>query len=176
MIATVRPSILDDHEALFTLYPAAFPDEDLLPVLGHLLADPEALSLVADIEGQVVGHIGFTPCTVEGDHAKLSMLAPLCVAPDLQKQGLGKQLTRYGLERLSADGFSQVLVLGDPNYYRRNGFQREDSIAPPYPIPDDWKPAWQSQKLGHLAPNHVASAPGALIVPDYWRKPELWAG
>jgi hypothetical protein len=51
MSAPVRPGALDDHEALFMIYPAAFSDEDLLRVPSNLLADPEALSLIADMEG-----------------------------------------------------------------------------------------------------------------------------
>lgn len=170
MAVTIRHSRPDDRDALFALYPLAFPEENLLPVLSDLLGATDVLSLVADKDGQVVGHIGFSPSSVSGSVAKLSLLAPLCVAPSLQKQGIGKQLIGAGLERLEADGVVRVLVLGDPNYYRRTGFAQDDAIAPPYPMPEDWKSAWQSQPLIEDAP----SLKGRLQVPEFWQKPELW--
>ncbi|MFK7793264.1 MAG: GNAT family N-acetyltransferase [Devosiaceae bacterium] len=167
----IRESTKADHDALFALYPAAFPDEDLLLVLRDLLASSEAFSLVAEKDGAVVGHIGFSDCTTSDSNTPLSMLAPLAVAPDVQKQGIGKALIAQGIARLRARNVAKVLVLGDPAYYSGSGFTRENHIRTPYPMPQDWKAAWQSQSLLR----QPVALEGQLQVPAFWQKPELWA-
>ncbi|HBF99463.1 MAG TPA: N-acetyltransferase, partial [Alphaproteobacteria bacterium] len=76
---------------LETLYPAAFPDEDLLPLVRALLAEPGSLvlSLVASVGQTLVGHILLTLCGVQGCDAKVALLGPLAVAPDYQQAGVG---------------------------------------------------------------------------------------
>lgn len=178
----IRESTQDDIPALERLYPAAFPDEDLLPVLSELLDDqPWGVSLVATFEGAVVGHIYFTDCTVTantgtgntsaGITRNVSMLAPLAVAPALQRQGIGGALIRAGIARVKNADALAVCVLGDPAYYDRFGFEREDDILTPYPLPEEWRGAWQSIWLQETG-EHLK---GTLSVPAPWRKPELWS-
>lgn len=167
--STVRPT---DRAALEALYPAAFPDEDLLPLVRQLLdADQAVSSFVAVIDGALAGHIAFTRCGLEGQAATLALLGPLAVHPDNQRQGVGGALIRHGLGRVEEGGAYRVLVLGDPAFYGRYGFTAEKRVAPPYDIPDDWKPAWQSLRLG--GPD--ARLRGKLTVPPPWRNPALWA-
>ncbi|MHA1189117.1 MAG: GNAT family N-acetyltransferase, partial [Alphaproteobacteria bacterium] len=64
-----------------------------------------------------------------------------------------------------------VYVLGDPAYYRRLGFESEDSVKPPYPLPEEWRGAWQSLGLGAGKP----PLRGKLSVPQPWRQRALWA-
>ncbi len=170
MPVTIRESTPADHAALFDLYPRAFPDEDLLELVRDLLAAPEAQSLVAQQGGDVIGHIGFTDVSVPGADAPLSMLAPLAVAPDHQRQGVGKALIADGVDRLRKRDIAKVLVLGDPNYYSRSGFAQEMAITPPHPIPQDWMPAWQSMPLGGA--DIVGN--GMLHVPAFWDRPDYW--
>ena len=82
------------------------------------------LALVAEHAGAVVGSIGFARLAIKhGDAAVPAVgLAPLGVAPSLQRQGIGGALVREGLSRLKAMGETVVFVLGDPAYYRRFGF------------------------------------------------------
>ncbi|WP_394688386.1 GNAT family N-acetyltransferase [Hoeflea sp.] len=161
-----------DMPAIQALYPAAFPDEDLLPVVGQLLAGvPGLISLGAFQHESLVGHVIFTPCAADADAtAKLSLLAPLAVAPESQRKSIGTALIREGLNRLKSGGISQVFVLGDPAYYGRSGFRPETTIAPPHPLPDEYRDAWQSLTLD--ATVHPAS--GNLAVPAPWRDPALW--
>lgn len=168
----IRESVPGDIPALRELYPAAFPDEDLLLVLSELLDDqPWGLSLVALSDGAIAGHIYFTICTVDGRTERVAMLAPLAVTPSLQRRGIGSALIREGIERMKNADVVQVCVLGDPAYYGRAGFTCEADIQPPYPLPEEWRSAWQSIRL-RTAGEHLT---GTLTVPAPWRRPELWS-
>ena len=168
----IRSSTHDDRLAIEALYPVAFPDEDLLPLVSDLLGHPGLVtSLVATLDSQIAGHVIFTRCGLVDDGVNASLLAPLAVAPARQGHGIGSALVRAGLQRLRDAGVACVYVLGDPAFYQRFGFMPEASVEPPYPIPPEWQPAWQSLDLragdGRLT--------GRLDVPEPWRKPELWA-
>ena len=168
----IRESRPDDSSAIESLYPEAFPDEDLLPVVQDLLNDTGVtLSLVGTIDAQIVGHVIFTRCGVAGSNVNASLLAPLAVSPAWQRQGIGSAIVHAGLRRLMDSNVSLVLVLGDPAYYGRLGFLPESAIEPPYPLPPEWDGAWQSQYLSHPE----APCVGKLSVPSPWRRPLLWA-
>ena len=83
------------------------------------------ISLVADQDGTVVGHILFSPVTVggEGGGSGVMGLAPMAVREKLQRQGIGQQLVERGLDACRAAGTRLVFVLGHPDYYPRFGFQ-----------------------------------------------------
>lgn len=167
----IRESSADDEDALEDLYRQAFPDEDLIPLVRDLLSEEDGvLSLVAINEGALVGHVAFTMCGIEGQNAKVGLLAPLAVSPQFQKQGIGSALTRAGLARMKGEGVTRVQVLGDPAYYGRFGFAPDDSVKPPYDLPPEWQSAWQSVKLDDAA----QSLGGRLSVPEPWRQPALW--
>ena len=110
----------------------------------------------------------FTVCHV--GEAPVALLAPLAVAPKDQRRGIGTALVRTGLAWLSEQAIARVFVLGDPDYYGRFGFAREDHAIPPYPIPEAWAPAWQSLSLG----NEPLRTAGPLLVPPPWQDPLLW--
>ena len=161
-----------DGAAIDALYPAAFPDEDLLPLIHSLAGDPSVLaSLVATVGGSIVGHVLFTRCGLVDSQANMALLAPLAVAPAWQRQGVGSALVRQGFERMAAAGVDQVFVLGDPPYYGRFGFTADKRVAPPYPLPPEWEGAWQSQLVGPA----TAAATGTLVMSGPWRDPALWA-
>ena len=167
----IRHSRPDDIAFIERLYPAAFPDEDLLPLVRQLLADETGgLSLVAVLNHVVAGHIFFSICGVEGTAAKAALLGPLAVAPERQRQGIGTALIREGLKQLKPTGVARIFVLGDPAYYRRSGFATETGVAPPYPLPEQYRDAWQSLSLDAGAD----PAGGKLVVPEVWRQPALW--
>lgn len=168
----IRESRSEDILALEALYPAAFPDEDLVPIVRELVSGPwPILSLVAIADTTTVGHILFTSCTVAQHSGHVALLAPLAVTPEMQRQGVGRTLVTEGLERLRRDGVERVYVLGDPAYYQRFGFSAESNVAPPYPLPDEWRGAWQSLELV----DRGSMIQGSLLVPEPWRRPALWA-
>lgn len=84
------------------------------------------LSIVAEVNGQIVGHILFTPVKLISDEGKVLQgmgLAPLAVEPDLQNQGIGTFLCEAGLEEIRTSGAPFVVVLGHSAYYPRFGFE-----------------------------------------------------
>lgn len=168
----IRESLPSDTASIETLYPDAFPDENLLPLVRELLSEEAiGLSLVGIIDRALVGHVIFTTCSIAGRPEKVSLLGPLAVASARQRQGVGSALVREGILRLKGSGAAQVYVLGDPAYYGRFGFGAEDGVAPPYPLPAGWHGAWQSVNLT----NAVQHAEGKLSVPKQWLQPALWA-
>jgi putative acetyltransferase len=87
-------------------------------------ACPDHLSVVVESAGTIVGHILFSPVTVEGgsQYRHGMGLAPMAVMPDRQRQGIGSRLIEAGLEILREQGYSFVIVLGHPEFYPRFGF------------------------------------------------------
>jgi putative acetyltransferase len=84
---------------------------------------PDSLSLVATLDERVVGHILFTPVTIEpAADRRIAGLAPMAVRPEHQRAGIGGQLIRAGLKECRRRGYSAVVVLGHPEYYPRFGF------------------------------------------------------
>lgn len=168
----IRPAVVSDMPSLAELYRAAFPDEDLLPLVGELLKQSRGvLPLVAVEAGADVGHVAFTTCRIEGCRVTAALLGPLAVSPAAQRRGVGSALVREGLERLAQQGVARILVLGDPRYYTRLGFATETAIEPPYPLPAEWRAAWQSRRLGR----DDTDCSGRLAVPPPWRRASLWA-
>lgn len=94
-----------------------------------------AVSLVAVDGNALIGHVAFSPIAVAGTHDRWFGLAPVPVEPDHQGLGIGSELIRAGLERLRLRGAAGCVVLGNPAYYRRFGFERNDGLryegAPP---------------------------------------------
>ena len=109
--------------------------------------------------------MALSPCDIEG--TQVWLLGPLAVHPDHQRQGIGTTLIREG--QSSLDGPSTIVLLGDPAYYQRHGFRPDTGIQPPYPLPPEWREAWQSIRTENAAP-----LTGTLSVPEYWRDPALW--
>tara|TARA_Y100001960_G_C14460967_1_gene722048 strand:+ start:189 stop:728 length:540 start_codon:yes stop_codon:yes gene_type:complete len=168
----VRDSTCRDLAAIEQLYHAAFPEEDLLPVVTELLSgQADVLSLIAMDDGLLVGNVIFTFCTVPEHNVRAALLAPLAVSPDNHKQGIGGHLVHNGLACLRDDGVACAFVLGDPTYYGRFGFQPEHLVAPPYPMPGSWQDAWQGLSLSSQPTQHI----GSLCLPEMWLKRKLWS-
>jgi len=165
----VRRTTPEDLPALATLYEAAFPEKDLVPLLRQLLAVSEQVLSLAHIEnGRPAGHAAFTDCSVDPGGAPAALVGPVAVLPERQKTGIGSALIRSGIRHLETEGTAHFLVLGDPAYYTRLGFRPDRSIAPPYPLPEAWRDAWQRLDAGD-APQST----GRLAVPLPWRDPAL---
>ena len=91
------------------------------------------LSLIAEDDGEIVGHVAFSPVTVNGQAAGWFGLGPVAVRPDLQRKGIGDALVSEGLANLVAYGAAGCVVLGDPKYYGRFGFATKPSLRFPGP-------------------------------------------
>lgn len=88
-------------------------------------------SLVAESDGQIVGHIALSSVTLSDDSANWLGLAPLSVAPDHQRQGIGSALVVAALAALPALNAAGCVVLGDPAYYTRFGFKQHTALTLP---------------------------------------------
>lgn len=130
MKPTIRPETPADIDAVRAVHKAAFPNPTEAGLVDRLRASGKAkVSLVAEVEGQIVGHILFSPVTISGPTGDVATglgLAPLAVLPDVQRRGIGSRLTREGLDACRNGGYSFVVVLGHPTYYPRFGFERAD--------------------------------------------------
>ncbi|MEH6474799.1 MAG: N-acetyltransferase [Sneathiella sp.] len=96
-----------------------------------------SISLVALENNEIVGHVAFSPVTIEGDNIGWFGLGPVSVLPDRQRKGIGTTLIEDGLRRISAMKAKGCVVLGDPNYYARFGFEAGpelflDGVPPEY--------------------------------------------
>ncbi len=117
------------------------PDEGEL--VRRLVEDcPDVISLVAVVEGAVVGHILFSPIVLQCDDASElpgMALAPMAVLPDWQMRGIGMQLVNAGLAATYRSQCPFVVVLGHPTYYPRFGFERASryGVRCPWEAPDE---------------------------------------
>jgi putative acetyltransferase len=117
----IRPERTDDAAAIRSVLVAAFAGNAEADLVERLRRDGDrVLALVAEQDGAVCGYLGFPHLTVEA--APAVGLAPLAVAPDIQRRGIASALVREGLRLLAARGEQLVFVLGDPAYYCRFGF------------------------------------------------------
>ena len=125
----VRKETTSDIEAITQVTISAF---KTLPISNHTeqfiikalrAAGVLTLSLVAEIDERVVGHSAFSPVTISDGSNGWYGLGPVSVLPMYQKQGIGKSLINTGLSLLKDMGGQGCALVGDPNYYKRFGFQ-----------------------------------------------------
>lgn len=140
----IRQESPADREAVYNLNKDAFGQETEARLVEALRAGnayiPE-LSLVAMVEGKVVGHILFSRIKIRGDKGAewdSLALAPMAVQPSLQHKGIGSQLVRQGLAAAHRLGHRSVIVLGHEHFYPRFGFEpaRKWNIRAPFDVPE----------------------------------------
>lgn len=137
----IRPERPEDVASVHRVNELAFgtpAEADLVDALRRA-ADP-FVSLVAVIDDRIVGHILFTPVSVEGAADRLMMgLAPMAVLPEYQNQGIGSRLVEEGLQACARLGAGAVAVLGHPEYYPRFGFEpaAKHGLRSEYDVPDE---------------------------------------
>jgi putative acetyltransferase len=122
----LRPEAPADEAAADAIHAAAFgrrAEADLVRALRR--TEPSYLGLVATAGGRTVGHVAFSAVAIDADEPRADAfgLAPLAVAPDAQRRGVGSALVRAGLAACAARGGALVFVLGHPDYYPRFGFR-----------------------------------------------------
>ncbi len=137
----IRAEKEDDRDAVYAVNVSAFEtpaEADLVAAL-RVQALP-IVSLVAEENGEVVGHIMFSPVSLSG-HPQLKVmgLAPMAVTLEHQRKGIGSALVRAGLKQAKQLGFAAVVVLGHPDYYRRFGFSPSSrfGIDCEYEVPEE---------------------------------------
>lgn len=159
----VRAERAEDNEAIAAVVTAAFgsPDEARLvegfrASAGYL---PE-LALVAEEDGEVLGHVMFTLAEL-ADGTKILMLSPLAVRPDRQRTGIGTALVHEGLRLCAERSEPLVIVEGDPRYYSRFGFVAASQLGLERPYEKIPEAAFQAQPL----PAYIEQARGRVVYP-----------
>jgi len=87
------------------------------------------VSLVAELDGRVIGHIAFSPVTISDGTPNWYGLGPVSVLPAYQRQGIGKALIREGLSRLKDMNAKGCCLVGHPDYYRKFGFKNMSGLV-----------------------------------------------
>ena len=135
----IRMENTEDYDAVREVNLGAFPGEEEALLVEKLRKTEDVISLVALKDNKIVGHVLFTPSTIENgtDSFPALALATLAVLPEFQRQGIGFQLVKKGLEECRNQGHSIVTVLGHPDYYPRFGFKptAEYGIESPFEVP-----------------------------------------
>lgn len=131
-IRTEQPA--DDaaiHELTFAAFePMPFSSGTEAPIIRALRRSGDlTLSLVADEDGEIVGHVAFSPVTIDGVHAGWFGLGPISVRADRQRQGIGRALIARGLELLRQRDAAGVALIGNPDIYGRVGFESDGLLA-----------------------------------------------
>lgn len=131
----IRPETPADREAIGEVTRAAFATLEISDHTEQYIvealraAGTLTVSLVAEREGQVVGHIAFSPVTISDGTAGWYALGPVSVLPEYQRQGIGAALIREGLARLKGLGARGCCLVGHPDYYPRFGFEHPPDLA-----------------------------------------------
>ena len=158
-----RTSVRNVHLAAFGDHGAVVAD-----LVDDLRTVADCISLVADDEGHVVGHVSFTTSLLDAPRelVPVQVLSPVAVLPDHQGRGVGSALIRRGLELLVERSVPLVFVEGPPLYYSRFGFEPgggQGFRKPSLRIPD---PAFQALRL----PSYEPWMTGTLVYAEaFWR-------
>jgi len=156
-----------DRSALLALTAAAFPDEELRPLVARILDGILGAAVILAGEARAPeGYAMLSPVGLPGGGIAM-LLGPVAVHPDRQGEGLGRSIVAAAIE--AARGSSAIFVLGDPGFYGPLGFEAERAVLPPYPPPGEWDGAWQSVRFAEMP------KAGSIALPAPWDDPALWA-
>ncbi|MBD2359445.1 N-acetyltransferase [Tolypothrix sp. FACHB-123] len=140
----IRREIIQDYLAIAEVNRLAFGQDNEANLVDEIRNSrryiPE-LSLIAEVETTVVGHILFSYIDLVSEETlQVLSLAPMAVLPDFQKQGIGSALVKAGLEIANVRGEAIVIVLGHPQFYNRFGFEASVNygIESPFPVPEEF--------------------------------------
>ena len=139
---TIRAETEADHAAVRRINEAAFGQAAEADLVEALRAEASPyISLVAELDKEIVGHIFFSPVNIESEKEIFTALglAPMAVLPEYQNQSIGSQLVRQGLKECQRLGHDVVVVLGHAEYYPRFGFvpASQKKLRSEYDVPDE---------------------------------------
>lgn len=131
----IRDETKEDIAVITELTAKAFETLDIsehteqFVVLALRSANALTISLVAEVDGKVVGHIAFSPVTMSDGTPDWYGLGPVSVLPEVQRMGIGKVLIHEGVSRLKALGAKGCCLVGHPGYYGKFGFENTDEFT-----------------------------------------------
>lgn len=167
----IRAETAADHESIRQVVALAFGSDVEAILVDRIRASPEyvpEMALVAEIDGDVVGHVMISHAAIRSDNGerRISMLSPLAVTPDRQRSGVGSALVRTATAIADERGESVVILEGSPDYYGRLGFEHALLWGIDIHLPD-WAPpeAAQVMRLSAFDPDD-ASLRGTAVYPE----------
>lgn len=131
----IRKETGSDIHAIFEITMAALENHPYSAgtepfIFGALrVANVLTISLVAEVDGKVLGHAAFSPVTVSDCSPDWYGLDPISLLPGFQKRGIGKALISEGLSLLNKLGAKGCMLVGDPGYYERFGFRNDPDLS-----------------------------------------------
>lgn len=138
----LRPERPQDHAAIGAVTQAAFADKSYsdgseVGIIERLRADGDlALSLVAEDDERILGHVALSPVTISTAAPGWFGLGPISVLPSRQSEGIGSRLMQRAIADMRERGAQGIVLLGDPAYYRRFGFEHDPALRYPGPPPE----------------------------------------
>ena len=163
----IRPERVADYPAIRQINVRAFDDRsaeaDLVEAIRREPDFIPALSLVAELDGAVVGHILFSPIVIEAERGVVPAisLAPMAVLPEYQNQGIGSALVRHGLAECARLGQRIAIVLGHLAFYPRFGF----APASRWGLESPWPEAGDAFMAMELKPEALQNVSGRVRYP-----------
>jgi putative acetyltransferase len=158
----VRDEVAADHPVITDLVRVAFAPMPFSDENDHLITDALrsagdlTLSLVAEVQGELIGHVAFSPVVI-GPLSGWFGLGPLAVRADWQRKGVGRALVATGLRRLTDMGASGCALIGNPAIYGRLGFHSDGRLSfgglPPHLV------QWQALRAGPPPEGAIRFAP-----------------
>ncbi|MCJ2513987.1 MAG: N-acetyltransferase [Candidatus Thermoplasmatota archaeon] len=140
----IRGERKEDYDDIKKINDLAFGQENegrMVEALRKTRGYNPKLSLVAELNNNIVGHILFYPIKIKNEKKEFTALslAPMAVCPKYQNKGIGNKLVIKGIEVAREYGFGAVIVVGHPKYYPRFGFQPASNwrMQLPFDVPDD---------------------------------------
>ena len=130
----IRPDTTDDHAIIREILIAAFADHPFSHQTEHLIVealradDALTLSLVAEVDGSVVGQIAFSPVKIGGKDYGWLALGPVAVLPALQGRGIGQAIVNEGMKAIRDLGAQGCVLVGEPAFYNRFGFRHDPAL------------------------------------------------
>lgn len=174
----IRAATSHDRDDIHSIHWSAFGESErkIVSRLAVNLHAEEAvlqtISLVAEIEGDVVGHVAFSPVTIDNnENFQGYILAPLAVKPDYQKRRIGSKLIESGVQQLSRMGVDIIFVYGDPKYYSKFGFSVDaaERYIPPHKL--QYPFGWQGIALRECS---VGKSSVKIVCVTCLDDPTLW--
>ncbi len=144
LASNVRPETPSDYPRITQIHKLAFnrPNEaDLIDLIRQSNRYIPGLTLVAEIDEMIVGHIVYSEINlVNQETISVLGLAPLAVHPEFQNRGIGSQLVQVSLTLAKIRQYPLIIVLGDPKFYAKFGFQPsvDYQIHSPFPVPEEY--------------------------------------
>ena len=176
-LSVYNPHSGNEVEHLFTTTFSASEGTAEGAIIGNLVhdlltttVDSELYGFVATVDTKIIGAIFFSRLRFDKP-LKAMLLSPVAIHPDNQRQGIGQQLLKFGLNNLQEQGVELVFSYGDPNYYCKVGFAPVDEAVVKAPQPLTYPEGWIGLSLQD---QRIAAISGSSYCVDALNKVQYW--